>query len=116
MSRVSRPGRLARNFMASNASLCRHLDDNPELVVDGLPLDCTAECGQRVGACDLEVQPGRIPVVALGHLGRGSGDRGVAPRPDVKRVEVLGDSTVEVAERQRGTADQSDPRNLAGIP
>lgn len=53
--------------------------------------------------------------MSLNDLGRSSGDRGVAPGPDVERVEVLGDSTVEVAERQSGTADQSDPRDLAGI-
>src|SRR5690606_7479986 len=79
--------------------LRRDLDGDPVLVVDRLPFDCTAECGQRVGARDLEVQPGRIPVVALGYLSRGSGDRGVAPRSDVNRVEVLCDSTVEIAER-----------------
>lgn len=53
--------------------------------------------------------------MALSHLGRGSGNRRVAPRSDVQRVEVLGDSTVEVAERQRGTANQSDPRYLACV-
>ena len=115
MSRVSRPGRLARNFMASNV-LRRNLDDNPVLVVNGLPLDCTAERGQRVGARDVEVHPGRIPVVAPGHLGGGCGYRGVAPGADVKRVEVLGDSSVEVAERQSCTADQPDSCDLAGIP
>lgn len=54
--------------------------------------------------------------MALGYLGRGSGDRGVASGSDVNRVEVLGDSTVEVAERQSGPADQPNPRDLAGIP
>lgn len=43
--------------------------------------------------------------------GRGRGNRCVTPRVDVQRIDVVGHCTVDVAERQSGTADQSDARD-----
>lgn len=113
MSFVSRPGRLARSFIASIASFAANLDHDAVVVVDGLPLDRpAAERGKRISRFDVEVQPAWIPPAGLSHLRGSRCDFVVASRIDVERVEILRRATVEVAERQSSSTDDPDTCDL----